>query len=230
MDDRDLMRVHIEALFIHDANGRLVVTNNPGRREAPRFFLGRTSHGVQYRFRADVSDDIARELSLACSEEPTGMDEGPPRARARYLELLERAAPIQREWIGPAYYFPSGLEAQRRVEVISDRNADLLGPHFARWHDDFRLAHPFVALVQDGCAVSVCCSARITTTADEAGVETAEAFRGNGYAPIVVTAWAVAVRELGRMPLYSTSWQNTASRSVATKLGLVQYGSDFHAG
>jgi hypothetical protein len=33
------------------------------------------------------------------------------------------------------------------------------------------------------------------------------------------------VRELGRMPLYSTSWDNTASRALARSLGLVQYGA-----
>jgi predicted GNAT family acetyltransferase len=74
---------------------------------------------------------------------------------------------------------------------------------------------------------SVCFSARNTPVAAEAGVDTVEEFRGRGYAPAVVAAWARAVRQEGRVPLYSTSWDNLASRSVARKLGLVMYGADF---
>jgi predicted GNAT family acetyltransferase len=84
------------------------------------------------------------------------------------------------------------------------------------------------ALVVDGRAVAVCCTVRQTSEAHEAGVETVPAFRGCGYAAQVVTAWASAVRERGQVPLYSTSWQNEASRAVARKLGLIQFGNDLH--
>ena len=65
-------------------------------------------------------------------------------------------------------------------------------------------------------------SARLSERVAEAGVNTLEAYRGRGYAPTVVAAWAHAIRATGRIPLYSTSWDNHASRTVARKLGLVQ--------
>jgi predicted GNAT family acetyltransferase len=69
---------------------------------------------------------------------------------------------------------------------------------------------------------------RRTRAAHDAGVETAAAFRGRGYARLVVAAWARAVRDLDCVPFYSTSWQNDASRGVARALGLVLFGSDLH--
>jgi RimJ/RimL family protein N-acetyltransferase len=43
-----------------------------------------------------------------------------------------------------------------------------------------------------------------------------------------VTEWANAVRGLERVALYSTSWENAASRRLAATLGLVQFGADLH--
>jgi RimJ/RimL family protein N-acetyltransferase len=73
----------------------------------------------------------------------------------------------------------------------------------------------------------VCFCARITALAAEAGVETVEAFRGQGYASIAVAGWADAVRRRGLIPLYSTSWENVASQGVARKLGMIHYGDDW---
>ena len=91
-----------------------------------------------------------------------------------------------------------------------------------------RRSRPLVARVVDGRAVAVCASVRITPRAHEAGGETAEAFRGRGYAREMVAAWARAVRAAGAAPLYSTSWRNAASRGVARALGLAPFGTDLH--
>lgn len=73
-------------------------------------------------------------------------------------------------------------------------------------------------------AISVCCCARRSDEAAEAGLETARAFRGQGLAAAVTSVWAATVRESGRIPLYSTGWTNGASLIVAPKLSLSRYG------
>jgi RimJ/RimL family protein N-acetyltransferase len=82
--------------------------------------------------------------------------------------------------------------------------------------------------VQDGRAISICRSVRIGPQAHEAGIETLPQHRGNGYAPIVASAWATTVNEIGCIPFYSTSWNNLASQAVARKLGMRPYGVTFH--
>lgn len=59
-------------------------------------------------------------------------------------------------------------------------------------------------------------------------METHSDFRGRGYAARAVNTWARLVREMDRVLLYSTSWENTSSRALARSLGLIQFGSELH--
>jgi RimJ/RimL family protein N-acetyltransferase len=223
------MRAHIEALFTHDPRGRIVRVNEPAGKAAPRFYLGRTVEGREWRFRDDVDDELMEALESACRDEPGGEEFLlPPHGATRYETVLARAAPIQSKWAGPAYRFAGELPATAGTVVITGENSDLLRPHLPEWLDSVVSGEPFLASVNAGRAVSVCCSVRTTPAAHEAGVETAQAFRGRGYAAQVVAAWAKAVREIQRIPLYSTSWENRASLRVAEKLGLIRYGTDLH--
>jgi predicted GNAT family acetyltransferase len=87
---------------------------------------------------------------------------------------------------------------------------------------------PIAALVEEGRVRSICYAATGPAPAVEAGVDTVEDARGRGFAPRVVAAWAAEMHRARRIPFYSTSWSNTASRAVARKLGLVQFGTDWH--
>ena len=50
-------------------------------------------------------------------------------------------------------------------------------------------------------------------------------YRGKGLGSHVTAARAVAIRTPGRIPLYSTSWNNHASLAVAKDLGrLITHG------
>ena len=130
-------------------------------------------------------------------------------------------------WSGPAWCFPDEISAtEHEVIPFTEANDDLVRPLFPVLAEDLPWQQPCLALLDDGRLASVCFSARNTPIAAKAGVHTREEFRGRGYASAVVAAWARAVRREGRIPLYSTSWDNLASRSVARKLGLVLYGAD----
>jgi hypothetical protein len=221
--------MHIEALYIHDARSRIKSTNEWKGKVAPRFFLGRTTAGNLWRFRTDLPDDLALELEDLCNDEPV-MTELPrtPLHQEGFIRLLGSHRPMERIWTGPAYWFSRDVTPSTRPVGISDANADLLRGGLEDWLEDVAHRQPFQAVIEDGQAVSVCASVRITNAAHEAGVETLPTSRRRGHAVNVVAAWADAVRKLRALPLYSTSWDNTASQDVAARLGLSMFGVDFH--
>ena len=223
----ELMHLHIETLFTHDTAGRMLHVNEPGGKNAPRFFIGQTADGAVIRFRHDVDDETKRALEAAANDDALRTLDSPP-SSTRYDELLGRVAPVNSIWSGPAFSFPNRLTQPANTVLVTDANSHLLTPLLEAWIPDARTGQPLFAVVVDGQAVSVCCTVRRTADAHEAGVETVPAFRGHGYAARVVASWAQAVRDMGQVPLYSTSWQNDASRTVARKLGLIQFGNDLH--
>lgn len=204
--------------------------NAPGRRRAPRLFLGRTPDGNRWRFREDVPEQAAARLGALCEEEPVTSDpREPPRNDARYRDILAAQAPVGATFAGPAYRFPAELPraAANLVRLDAENAALLRGGDLESWLANIGRSEPVMAVVHEGRAVSVCGSVRITADVHEAGVETSASARGRGFAPLVVAGWARAVRELGAEPLYSTSWRNTASQAVARTLGLILYGTDY---
>ena len=225
----ELMRMHIQALYTHDDRSRVVAVNEPGGSVAPRFFLGRTLQGNLWRFRVDTTDELTAGLAECCGREPE-TNELPrmPVHQEEYIRLLASHAPIERIWSGPAFWFSKDIAPGVLPVEISETNADLLRGGFEDWLEDVPYRRPFMAMIEDGQAVSVCASVRITDAAHEAGVETLLKYRRRGYAVNVVAGWARAVRKMSAIPLYSTSWDNTASQHVAKRLGLTMFGVDFH--
>ncbi|MGE0702325.1 MAG: GNAT family N-acetyltransferase [Vicinamibacterales bacterium] len=152
--------------------------------------------------------------ALARGEPPVRDFERNPLHAQQYVALLGG-----RVESGPAFTFPEVIPPPRDIIAI-DHHVPL-ERHFRGWTEqEVRERAPILAVIEDGYAVSVCFCARLSTEAAEAGLETAEPFRGRGLAPRVTAAWALAIRASGRFPLYSTSWTNGASLAVARKLGL----------
>jgi RimJ/RimL family protein N-acetyltransferase len=232
--DWDLMQIHVSALYRHDDRNRLLAVNEPGDPRPddpppPRLFLGRTRAGHLWRFRHDLPASSIAELEAVLRTEPVATDlSQPPRCLPALQATLARDAPLTGTWSGPAWRFPDEIPASTHEVVhVTTADDDLVRPVFPVLADDLPWRRPCLGIVTDGRLASLCYSARNTPIAAEAGVDTLQEFRGRGYAPAVVAAWARAVRAEGRIPLYSTSWDNLASRSVARKLGLVLYGADF---
>lgn len=234
MSDLQLLQLQVDTLFTHDARGRICYANEPGGERAPRFFFGRSREGNIWRCRDDVAEETARTLDELASEEPVRDD---LRAEPRHLDAFLAALRSDRESAsiasGPAYRFPDELPLPTNVRHLTRSDLHLL--HLMAWDLDeaareFEGREPYMAVVENGAAVSLCHSARLSDRAAEAGVETVEAYRGRGYASAVVAGWAHTIRATGRIPLYSTSWNNLASQGVARKLRLVQYGTDLSLG
>lgn len=229
LSNKQLMHLAAGVLFTHDERGRIVQVNEPDGDVAPRFYLGRTSDGNIWRVRHDLPEVVVEELEALARSEPIPHDlREPPMHLEAFKQALEAHAPVKEAGGGPEYCFPDEITPPAGIEAVrmTRANADVLHPHFDWMIQVLDGMPPVFAVVQAGRAVSVCFSSRIPTQADQAGVETVEAYRGRGYVPAVVAVWAIAIRELGRIPLYSTSWGNLASQGVARKLGLRMFGTD----
>jgi GNAT superfamily N-acetyltransferase len=232
LTDLELMNIHIRAAFTHDTESRLLLINEPSgaATPAPRLFLGRTRAGNVWRFRADLPDKLCEELDAFCADEPpvnTEFNE-PPRHLETFVRVLEKHAPVQDVSNGLAYQFIKYEMPSKHLLAVTQDNPEILQGGFEKLIEELSAWQPFVALIKENRAVSVCRSVRITSEAHEAGVKTLPEFRGNGYAKTVVSEWARLVRKAGAVPLYSTSWENNASQAVARKLGLKCYGVNFN--
>ena len=231
MNDRDLMVIQATTLFRFDERGRILGSNEPNGKFAPRLFLGRTRDGHVARFGASVPDALVQRLEEIIEREPLVADLSPePASMDELRAALSQHAPVSREAGGPAYQFPESIAVPDNVVQLTDSNLDLVMDTFKWLYDDLPGWAPGFAVVEDGAAVSVCYSSRIGINAAEAGVDTLPDYRGRGYAVAVTAAWAAAIRATGRIPLYSTAWDNLASQAVAQRLGLIMYGADMSWG
>ena len=230
VSDRELMKIQVEVLFTQDKNGHLQRINEPAGdgKPAPRFFFGYTNESSICRFRHDLPDPVIAQLKEVAAE-PISMNfQRIPRSHRQFEDILQSHAPIERVWVGPAYRFPEHITPPTNIARLSCENAGLLKGDFTEMVSELNGSHPYLAIIEGSQAVSICRSVRLSSRAHEAGVDTLMGYRRRGYATAVVSAWALAVRALNRIPLYSTSWDNVASQGVAQRLGLVQYGVDYH--
>jgi RimJ/RimL family protein N-acetyltransferase len=227
----ELLALHAGILFRLDIDGRMYANNTLTFEPAPRFYLGRSVEGVVALVREDMPPHIAADLLELASSEPSHTSpHTEPRFSANYRELLEEDGPVTRTYFGPAYALPTGTwlpAGEARLLTLDD--VPLFSPYFPWLKADIEAGQPAFGVVRDGAVVGQCCCARLGPKAAEAGLEVAEAYRGQGIARDCTAAWAGHISENGRTAMYSTSWENEVSQAVAAALGFEMYATDWHA-
>ncbi|MBI1294864.1 GNAT family N-acetyltransferase [bacterium] len=220
-------RLHLNTLFILDNAGRILSTREPDPTPGPLFSLVRGPAGCAWAVHADVPHTVAAHLDRLAAQEPPIDDLSIEPVHSDRYKMLLGCEDTLNLFAGPAFSFPNHIPQPDNVQIIKDER--LLTRHFRGWRPG-ELAEgraPMWAVFEDGAPVSICFCARRSDVAAEAGLETATPFRGRGYAAHVTAAWALSMRAAGLIPLYSTAWDNHASRAVARKLGLHPYAANW---
>jgi RimJ/RimL family protein N-acetyltransferase len=112
------------------------------------------------------------------------------------------------------YIFPSQPAKDADVICLSGQDPSVKAFQFDG------MAEQVYALTCDSKLVSACVSTRENEKCGEAWVYTAPAYRKQGFAQKVVNTWASSLMDAGKVPFYSHAIDNTASASLAKKLGL----------
>ncbi len=232
ISDVELLKIQVETLFVSDDFGRLRFVNEPyadDARPAPSLFVGTARYGSIVRFGSDIPESVCKRIEVLMgyhvhigdfSFDPPYLDD--------LMDVIRPHLKTDRVWKGPAYRFPKSMQSPDSGVRINYENSHLLKAEFADYIPNLKRIGSVAAVVERGRAVSICHSARRSARAEEAGVETIPSRVGRGYATAAVACWARMVKDCGRIPLYSTSWDNAASQRVAEKLGLIMYGANFH--
>jgi GNAT acetyltransferase-like protein len=230
MNDRELMSLRADTLFTYDARGRMVQSNEPceaARRPAPQLFLGWTRGGGVVRFGETFPDSVAqRAAELVERERDERAERVPSSLLTAVREALKELEPLREEEGGPAYRFPPSILRRGEVVRLTAANREFARETYPWLYEEIADWQPCFAVVSEGMGVSICFSSRLGRSVAEAGVDTLSAYRGRGFAAAVTAAWGASIRDAGRIPLYSTGWENLASQGVARHLGLIMFGAD----
>jgi GNAT superfamily N-acetyltransferase len=230
MTTLDRIDLHIASLYVLDEKRRMLAVNDFEGTPPPRLSIIRSPLGMRCLLSARLPEPLFRELDSLAAQEPA-LANVPrwPLYRKRYRELLELHSSVRAEYGGPAFVLPDRRCRDENVaRVLVDDDRVLLETHFDWLIPEFADAEPVAGVIADGVVVTICRCARRRTAAVEAGVETAPAYRGRGFAKHATARWAAAMRVENLLPLYSTSWDNTASLRVAAALAAEQYAVDYN--
>ncbi|MCU0505791.1 MAG: hypothetical protein MUE82_08470, partial [Chloroflexi bacterium] len=206
-DEGSLLRLHAETLFDIDDDGRLAGTNEPEPEPPPRIFLvrGRTAHEAW--FGSAVPAEAIARCRRAIAELPS-WDGGEPAAavNAPLRAAIAASGAVAAETSGIAFAFgdrrghasvpttEATPAAVGQPAILIDRStAHLLETHFPYTRSALDARSPVVGVIREGVCVAACYCARKRPAACEAGVATAEAYRGQGLAVGAVLAWRDAV-------------------------------------
>lgn len=222
LSDMELLECHVQVLYKHNEFNRITHINELPYDHSPRIYIGTAKNGKIVRYSNGLDENLVNDLDKVI-QSSSNIE------LAEIINMLNKYKQLSSVWIGPAYVFPK-LRNQSLANVIqiTHSNKEMLKPNFPYTYEEFEYKQPCYAIIQNDMVVSICCSARQNLMAAEASLYTLEEFRGKGYGLEVSNAWAMDIQSQGRLALYSTSWDNFSSQSVAKKLKLIQYGTDIN--
>ena len=224
MDLLDLLDVRLETMWRHDERGRIVATNRPEGGPAPRLVVSRSAAGAVWRTGPDVTD-----RQLADLEPLLGADDDWRTDTPAAVDDIVAALGGGEIDGGPNYRpGPSMTAPMGETVVVTPADVHMLESLMGDWVADVGSRDPVAATIVDGRAVAVCMSARVGARVHEAGVETHPDHRGRGHGLAAVAEWRVAVERRGAIPLYCTSWSNSASKRLAAAAGFEHYATDLY--
>lgn len=209
------MICHADALFPKNADGDMTQT-------APAVYWGIARESTLVLYRHDVPAEIRRKVNAIVQSVQNAWAD-----YATALHQLSAHFATQDVWIGPVFAFPDALPRFEEPVRVLPRDGHLLAAEFPEQARTIDRIQPCLAVVRDGRVVSACYTARSGHCVD-AGVDTVDGFKRMGLGAAVCAEWAQAVRDLGQVPIYSTSWENIASRRLAERLNLQWIGIDVH--
>jgi RimJ/RimL family protein N-acetyltransferase len=224
-----------ETAFVLNAGGRILHVNEPTPTAGPRLWMAGCATNNMFLLHEDVSASTAAKVAELIQDEPPLVAVGAsPRHLARYVALLGS----EKETRGINYALPHDAPTAcmaKRIwsdtaegdELLAALNANGMphGLYAMGFINTGEFWPPWCALLEDGVLVSICFAARLGKRGADAGVATAPAFRGKGYAAAVTAGWAAHPALAGHVLGYSTTAENLASQRVAARLGLRMIGA-----
>jgi len=226
----ELVAARIEALFRLAPDGDLIEKNSLERGEAPSVFVTVGRAAVAVAFRTDFARDRRPAIEELVRRRPQAdwvIDGVPAPVVEALRSLVSGGRPVRDESQGPAFAFPDRLPEVPEAVEIEGASVDLIRRMVPEaTAEALETMRPSLAILDGGYAVSQCYSTRRGAVAHEAGVDTLPEYRRRHLGSRVVAAWARAVRDRGAVPVYSTSFDNVASRALARSAGLVPLAVD----
>lgn len=240
MNDLELLRLERAALFVFDANGRIVSQNDPNRLPPPKMHILGCAQGNICSLRSDVPEDVAGKILELFAEEPP-LEGLPPVHAAQYAASLVdgEAEPIS----GLVWHLPNSIGHTSDVRVFRSgtEQGNALLERFARdgvQTDLFEMGFtnvdefwtPWCAVFCGDDVASLGFTARLGRNSAEHGLVTVPKHRSRGFGANATAAWASHPELESRILFYSTSVSNLSSRRVTARLGLRPIGRSWRLG
>ncbi|HEX5441480.1 MAG TPA: GNAT family N-acetyltransferase [Ktedonobacterales bacterium] len=219
MTDRELLRLHIEAVWgisIPPLDGASVELADITPLPPWSLYQAELAQGEQVTiWRLGITADERADLLQ--------------RAGAADV-VYDAAVGMRREVV---LRFPDdtlSVAAERDARLLTDDDTALLEAFEAGSASYFLSpSHaPCIGVIADNRLVSVAHSSRRTAAACELGINTVPEARRQGYASAATRAWTRAIQQEGLTPIYSAFAHNTASLRLAAATGYLQVSASVY--